>query len=279
MIKWIKRILLSLLLLPVLLILLVCLIKPQLYYRLSLVYATQIQWFGQEESGNEIIESSLSHLNKLSGDTYHMVSVQNTKNGNYDQAIDYLEKAIALNPEEGEGYYGWVLLHYYRDYERALQHLLNYDAYTPDFTDNVGDDNILYAIGLCYKGMGKYDKALEYIDAAMQDELTHHSEDWIPHHMFFQKGRVLHIMGRLEEAIVFYDKTLKIWEKASEVFFYKGLAQIAQEKQDEGCENLNKSLALLERGYKTTDSYVEVFDEVYKGQVLAEIQKLCKQDE
>ena len=170
MIKWIKRIVIGLLSTIAILILLFVIIKPKPYYIINYAIGSQMQWFGYDKKGNEMIEKSIKKLKNFSALQYHSASVQNTKNGNYNKAIEYLDKASELEPEEVDGYYGWLLLYYYRDYEKALFHLNRYDLFTPNFDDYVGDDNILYAKALCYKELGQYSKALELFNNAIKPE-------------------------------------------------------------------------------------------------------------
>ena len=171
MIKWIKRIIFGLLSTVLILILLFVLIKPKSYYIINYAIGSQMQWFGYDKEGNKMIEKSIKKLKNFSASQYHSASVQNTKNGNYNKAIEYLDKASELEPEEVDGYYGWLLLYYYRDYEKALVHLNRYDLFTPDFDDYVGDDHILYAKALCYKELGQYTKALELFDNTIKSRI------------------------------------------------------------------------------------------------------------
>ncbi len=274
MIKWVKRIILGFLSAIVVLILLFVIIKPKPYYIINYAIGSQIQWFGYHKKGNEMIEKSIKNLKNFSASEYHLVSIQNTKNGNYNKAIKYLDKASELEPKEIDGYYGWLLLYYYRDFEKSLFHLNRYDSFTPNFDDYVGDDNILYAKALCYKELGQYSKALELFDKAIESELKEHNENWISHQIYFQKARTLHLLRQQKKAIEYYDKTIKLWNKSSESFYYKGLAQIEINDSIVGRENLNIALDLVTKGYKTTDSYVALFDEVYQIEIEKTINEL-----
>tara|TARA_R110002049_G_scaffold125586_1_gene281304 strand:- start:190 stop:1014 length:825 start_codon:yes stop_codon:yes gene_type:complete len=274
MIKWIKRIILGLLSTVLILILLFVIIKPKPYYVINYLIGLQMQWFGYDKDGNEMIEKSIKKLKNFSASQYHSASVQNSKNGNYNKAIEYLDKASELEPEEVDGYYGWLLLYYYRDYEKALFHLNRYDAFTPDFVDYPQGDNILFTKALCYKELGQYSKALELFDNAIKSELKEHDENWISHQIYFQKARTLHLLGQQKKAIEYYDNTIKLWGKSSESYYYKGLAQIELNDSLAGRESLNKALDLIKKGYKTSDSYVALFDEVYQMEIEKTINEL-----
>ena len=267
MIKWIKRIVIGFLSTILILILLLVIIKPIPYYIINNAVGIKMQWYGYDKEGNEMIEKSIKKLKNFSALQYHSASVQNTKNGNYNKAIEYLDKASELEPEEVDGYYGWLLLYYYRDYEKALFHLNRYDAFTPDFVDYPQGDNILFTKALCYKELGQYSKALELFDNAIKSELKEHDESWISHQVYFQKARTLHLLGQQKKAIEYYDKTIKSWNKSAESFYYKGLAQIEINDELVGLQNLNIALDLIKKGYKTSDSYVALFDEVYQMEI------------
>ncbi len=163
----------------------------------------------------------------------------------------------------------------HRDYQRALSELMKYNALTPNFTDYVGDDNILYAIGLCYKGLGDYKNALHFFDSAIEDEISTHSESWVSHHMYFQKARTLHLMGFYDQAIEFYNKTLDSWDGASEAIFYKGIAYKAKGGIDQACKEFNVSSEMIKKGMKSSDPYVALFDEVFLSQISDTIKHYC----
>ena len=251
-------------------------IKPNVYYSLKSIYGSQLQWFGYEEIGNRIIANSFSKMDgMIPSHIYHASSVQNTKNGNYDEAIAYLNKAISMSPMDGDGYMGWVLLYYYRDYERALLYLNRLEASTMENTKYVSDDHILYAKGLCHKQLEDYESALDLFSRAIEDELKNQDGILITHQMYFQKGRTLDLLDRPDEAIVFYDKAIDKWSGSSESLFYKGLAQIKLGATEKGCSNLKSARNQVVKGIKSADSYVRLFDEVYQFQIEEAIERLC----
>jgi hypothetical protein len=65
-----------------------------------------------------------------------------------------------------------------------------------------------------------------------------------------------------------------LWDKSSESFYFKGLAQIEINDSLAGRDNLNIALYLVTKGYKTSDSYVELFDEVYQMEIEKTINEL-----
>jgi len=274
MTKWLKRLILYPILLFSFIVGVFLFLNKDLFFTLKGYYGSQIQWFGYDTKGSEIVEESLSKISNPSAELYRSYSVQNTKNGNYDEAIKYLSIAAKKDPLNADGYFGWCLLYYYRDYKKALFHLNRLDT-TTNFVDYVGDDNILYAKGLCYKGLKNYNEAFELFKEAIEYERREHSESWITHQMLFQTGRVLHLMKRPREAIEYYDKALLNWDGSSESLYYKGLAELELGKES-GCSNLKEALRKVKQGIKSTDSYVKLFDEVYTPQIEKTIKLKCK---
>lgn len=274
MIKWLKRLILYPFITLIILIVVFFSLKRDLYHTIKGLYGSQLQWFGYEEKGNEIIEKSLKNIKSIDAGLLHAYSVQNTKNGNYDEAIRYLERAAELDPKDVDGYFGWVLLYYYRDYEKSLFYLNRLDNST-NYTDYVGDDNILYAKGLCFKQLKQYDKALALFEEAIDNEIEQHNIEWVTYQMYFQTGRTLHLMNRQKEAIEYYNKAIEDWSGSSESIFYKGLAEIDLGIPS-GCDNLNLALEKLLKGKKSIDSYVKLFDEIYAIQVEEMITLKCE---
>ena len=85
--------------------------------------ASYLTYHGNDDCGNKLAKLCIEKNDSITAGNWHTYSVQNTKNGNYAEAIYGLENSLAIAPKEMEGYYGWVLLYYYRDYKKALLHL------------------------------------------------------------------------------------------------------------------------------------------------------------
>lgn len=252
---------------------------PNYYSAAKGIIGSQMQWHGFEDNGTRLINNAIAELqekNQLSPNLFHSVSVQNTKNGNYDEAIEYLDEAIKLSPEEVDGYYGWLLLHYYRDYKKALTYLIRKNSYTPNMVDYVSDNNIYYAIGLCYKQLNQLDSALIYMNKAIESELQLKEELWMNHRILFHKARIYHLMNQPDSATTYYNKVIHNWKNTPEAYFYKGLLIKDLNQLDSACIYFDQSLELLNQGYKTEDSYVLEFDEIFEEQVRDTIGFYCK---
>lgn len=257
------------------LIIILAIVYHQLTFRLLLGMGSMDMYNGNNERGNEIMTYALSHIENPGGETFHAISVQNTKNGNYNIAIAALERAVKLDPEDGSAYYGWVLLYYYRDYEKALPILEQYDALTPNFSDAPMGEDIHYLKGLCHMQMNHYENAIAEFDTYINNLAATHGEDFVDVYTFVQKGRCLSKLGRHEEAIPSYKKAIKYYKNCSEAYYFMGLTQLEMDEEEKACENFNIALDLINKGNKSSDNYVEYFHEIYPQEIELSIAASC----
>ena len=232
-------------------------------------------YYGNDETGNELMKYVISKSQNSDGQIYHAFSVQNTKNGNYDIAISALNKAYKINPKEASGYYGWVLLYYYHEYEKALEKLNEYDSYTPNFSDAPVGECIHYLKGLAYMQLGDFSSAISEFDISIENTVKTNGEDWVNYSVFLNKGRCLLKLKQQNEAIVNFEKALNNYEKCPEAFYFIGVAQLELEESEKACQNFSLALKLIEKGYKSSDLYVELFHEIYEQQVIESISNNC----
>lgn len=231
---------------------------------------------GQNKMGNALMQYALSFTDSISDSAYQAWSIRNTKNGNYAIAIDKLEKAMLINPEEISAYYGWVLLYYYRDYEKALKILEQYDAYTPNFADAPSGEDIHYLKGLCHFQMKNYKNAVKEFDIYITNLASTHGEDFVDVYTFVQKGRSLTELGKFDEAILSFKKAISYYKDCTEAYYFMGLTQVKMKKQSEACINFNIALDMINQGEKSNDVYVELFHEIYPQQIQKSIDENCK---
>jgi tetratricopeptide (TPR) repeat protein len=237
---------------------------------------SQNLYYGKNERGNELIQYALSKLDSITGDQLRGLSVQNTKNGNYRQAIELLEEAMKLDPETVSRYYGWLLLYYYRDYEKALEILELHDAFTPNFNDAPMGEDIHYLKGLAYFQLNNYEKANTAFDTYINHLGNTHGEDFVDVYTFVQKGRSLVQLNRNDEALATYDKAILYAPSCTEAFYFKGLLLAKMGEVDSACVQLNKAKKLMAKGSKSSDNYVEYFHEIYWQDIDEAVKKFCE---
>lgn len=231
---------------------------------------------GEDDYGNNIMAFSISKLKKPSSEIYHAYSVLNTKHGNYAIAMSALAKAYRMNPKKMGAYYGWVLLYYYHEYAMALKVLNTYDAYTPNQPDYPMGECIHYLKGLALSQLGQHTKALTEFDTSIAITTARNGVKWVDYQVFVNKGLCLFKLGRYPLAIGEFNRALSIYPKCSEAYYYIALSQIKLHKPYQACVNLSYAKTLINKGYKSSDTYVELFHEIYPEQVEQAVIQNCQ---
>ena len=206
---------------------------------------------------SQINYDSLISIDPNNAGLYQGKSIPHTKIGDYHIAFPLLEKAYELDPKETGYYYGWLLLYYYRDYERAIKKLNEYDDFTPNQPDFAWGEHVNYLKGLCYKQMGEFEKAQAEFDTVIELE-----EDYVDVYAFVYRGICKMKLNRHKEAIIDFEKAIDNYSNNSMAYFYKGLAY-----QKLGLSKLSKeayqnALSLLKKGFLNRDPYHEAFNAI-----------------
>ena len=228
---------------------------------------TYISYHGNDQCGNDLMNLCIAKNDSITAGDWHAYSVQNTKHGNYTEAIQALEKSLAINAKEMEGYYGWVLLYYYRDYEKSLKHLNHYDGLTPKDVDAPVGENIHFLKGLCYYQLGKYQNAIKEFELNEKFEINHFGQKNCNTYIYFYIARNYEKLNDLKKAENYYKKAIKQSQFPIEANFYLGLLYKQSNKLELSQKHIEKSLKDIKLGYKQQDIYVELFDEVYQTQI------------
>ncbi|MDA7787320.1 hypothetical protein N8939_00300 [bacterium] len=272
--RWLKYLSVSIVSLVVVLIVLT-IIYSQLFFRVLLGFGSLDTYYGNNERGNKIMNYAISRIEDKEEEIYHHLSIQNTKNGNYNIAIAALEKAFGINPKEVAAYYGWVLLYYYHDYEKALVILDYCDALTPNFSDAPMAEDIHKLKGLAHMQLENYEKAIEEFDLNISEITETIGEEWVNVYTFVNKGRCLSAQNKHKKSIEAYQTALNNYQECTEAYYYMALDQLEIKEEELACKNLNTAYTLIKKGYKSADNYIEYFHEVYEQEIESSILTYC----
>ena len=256
-------------------LLILAVIFNQIFFQLLFGLGYMDIYNGNNNRGNTLMQYAISHMDTVKAETYHSLSVQNTKNGNYDIAIEALEKSYAINPNEAGAYFGWVLLYYYHDYSRALSVLEKHDALTPDFSDAPMGEDIHYLKGLAQMQLGRYDEAINEFDQYIDEVSNTNGEAFVDVYAFIQKGRCLTYINQYDLALQSYERAISNYDECTEAYYFKGISLMDHGETNDACISLNKALDLIQNGYKSSDTYIEYFHEVYPQQIQSAINENC----
>lgn len=194
---------------------------------------------------------------------YREKSVAHTKIGDYHLAFPLLEKSASLDPKESLYYYSWLLLYYYRDYDRALVRLEEFDALTPDFTDSPWGENIHYLKGLAHKQQGNYSKAIEEFNTAVATDGYEYSDPYT----FIYRAICYLELKAYEKAKTDLERFISSNPKAVMPYYYLAQYYMANKKDNEAKYHLALAKKHLLLDHHKTDPYMEVFDAVSLGMI------------
>jgi tetratricopeptide (TPR) repeat protein len=196
-------------------------------------------------------------INPNNAGHYQGKSMAHTKIGDYNIAFPLLEKAYELDPKETGYYYGWLLLYYYRDYDRSILRLNEYDDLTPNQPDFCWGEHINFLKGLCYKQMGEYEKAIREFD-----QLVEYEGEYVDLYGYVYRGISYLKLNRNNEAIENFDLAINEYENCTMAYYYKGIALYNNGFNEKAKAAFLKSLILLKQGYVQQEAYYEFFDAV-----------------
>jgi tetratricopeptide (TPR) repeat protein len=171
--------------------------------------------------------------------------------GNYEEAITYFDKALAIDPNyklalNNKGY----ALGGQGNYEEAITYYDKALAIDPNYKTALNNKG--YALG----GQGNYEEAITYFDKALAIDPNYKEA-------LTNKGYALGGQGNYEEAITYFDKALAIDPNLKEALNGKGDALVDQGNYEEAITYYDKALA-IDPNYKPA-SNGKVIALVYQG--------------
>jgi len=186
---------------------------------------------------------------------YQEKSTPYTKIGDYHIAYPYLEKAYQLDPKGSLYYYSWLMLYYYRDYERAFALLTEYDDYTPGKATYAWGENVNFLKGLALRQMKRFPEAIDEFTIFIKDEGKN-----VDVYAFVYRGICHFFNNENELAIKDFDYAIEKYESCSAAYYWKAEVLAHEKEYKEAIRNLKISLDFVKKGHIKTDTYMEVFD-------------------
>jgi|GEM_PF-177521 len=223
-------------------------------------------------SGDEYFQKHFLKAIELCPDfdfSYFELSVNYAKRGLMHEWIKLIDKAVALAPQKHLGWRGWYHWFFMHNYEKAIADIDSLDAITKYDIGTTGDGlyhlNILK--GLCYKGLGDTEKAVELIEACMM------SEEYYQNSYDYLHLGVLYLeLEEPEKALKAFDKQ-NSYNEISEGYYYAAKAQWQLGNVLEVLDLLELAQETYENGKAMQDPYRQLPDEIYQ----VDIEKALKE--
>lgn len=231
------------------------------------------KWSFQGAINEQAYLDTLIALNPDTADYYIEKSIANSKIGDYHIAIPLLEKAMELDQKETLYYTSWLMTDLYKDYDRALQYLNQYDDYTPDKTDYAWGENVNLLKGEVLQALERHEEAILEFTNAIEEE-----GDYVKVSAYVYRGISYMHQKKYKAAIADFDTAIKLFDKSSMGYYYKGLTLLEMGNKEEAILAIEQSKKLIEQGYKASDPYKEVYNEIYLMQVEDKLKEITSNE-
>lgn len=227
-------------------------------------------WYYQGSTASQnLIQAGLQH-NPNSAELWRELGAPNVKRGFAEQTWLYYGKVVELDARGWQGWRGYLMLYFYRDYENALKDFDATDTLTPNFVDHPQSTSVDFMRGICYLQLGNYDKALSYLKAHIESEIKVVGEAYIDSKTFLYQGIALYKKGLHEEAIAALRRGLHNADgRNADLWYWVAKIALEQGRTAEAAEAIENAEARYQEGYYNYRDYVEEFYQTYPADISA----------
>lgn len=198
---------------------------------------------------------------------YFEHSVPYAKRGQMNRWIELIDKAVALDPVKYLGHRGWNHWFFMHNYEKAIADIDKLDELLVHDIGETGDGfyhlNIMK--GLCYKGLGDYEKAIELIENCMSSEDYYHGA-----YDNLHLGVLFLETGEPEKALAEFEKQMP-YNEVSEAYFYSAKAHQRLGNDQSVDHYLNLALQKYDQDIAMHNPYRQLVDEIYRLDIEEEL--------
>ena len=171
-------------------------------------------------------------LNPKNAVAYYNRGVAYCDKGEHKKAIEDYSKAIELNPYYAKTYYNRGNACFYKgEYDKAIE------DYNKAIELNPDDVEAYYNCGVAYYNKGEYEKAIEDYSKAIElnpDEAK----------AYYNRGVAYYDKGEYEKGIEDYRKAIELKPEDKEAYYNRGNAYYNKGEYDKALEDYNKAIEL-----------------------------------
>ena len=229
-------------------------------------FFAKARWYGSYYQGTVaeeyVIREGLK-WNPEKASFWRELGIASLKRGIPAGFYPYYEKAVEYDPIEWQGYRGYIYLYFYRDYERAIADFNALDTLTPNFVDHPQALSVDYMRGICYLKLDKYDKALEFFDKHIEEEVESVGEDYLATYAFLYKGITLYKKGEKESAIQILERGNQVHDQNADILYWLAKCYIDAGQKNKALNSIKLAKKLFKDGYHHGRNYTEDFFQTY----------------
>ena len=171
----------------------------------------------------------------------------------YEVGMAYLDKAVQLNPEKHQAYRAFIKCIFAKTYKESI---LDFEDCIKKFDNNyVMDHTYNFYIGLCYLQLNEFAKA-EKLFKDYNDDIFKNRQGLEHPTALFYYGISKYELKKWEEAIVLFDKALKLYPNLSDAKYYKAVCLARLNKKEESKKSYEEAKQDGESGYTLNEDNV-----------------------
>ncbi|HEU4791528.1 MAG TPA: tetratricopeptide repeat protein [Flavobacterium sp.] len=164
----------------------------------------------------------------------------------YEIGMQYIDKAVQYDPREWQPYRAFIKCIFAKTYREAI---IDFEDCIKKYGNGYRmDHTYAFYIGLCYLQLNEYEKA-EKLFKEYNDDIFKNRQGLEHPTALFYYGISKYEQKRWEEAIVEFDKALKIYPNLSDVKYYKAICLARLEKKEESSKLYKEAEQDAKMGY------------------------------
>ena len=217
----------------------------------------------QGSVGEQMLLEEAGFYNNEHAEVWRERGIPYLKRGIASGYFPNYEKCVYYDSLGWQGWRGYVLLYFYRDYERALKDFNELDILTPDFVDHPQGTSIDYMRGICHFGLEQYQEAINYLDKHLESESKGVGYEYVYTVTFILKGLAHKKLGDLDKAQRIFELGIANHEQNADLKYQLAKLLYEKDERQKALEWLMKARADFKEGYFNSRNYVEEFQQVY----------------
>jgi tetratricopeptide (TPR) repeat protein len=160
--------------------------------------------------------------------------------------MPFIDKAVQFDARRWQPYRAFIKCIFARTYKDAI---IDFEDCVKKYGNNYEMDHTYgFYIGLCYLQLNEYEKAEKQFKEYNED--IYKNRQGLEHHTaLFYYGIAKYELQKWEEAIIVFDKALKIYPNFSDIKFYKAMCLMKINMQKEAMILLEEGKNDAEKGY------------------------------
>lgn len=237
-------------------------------YEACQIFDTGVEYYQFDMRAIRILEETLA-LCPTFAYAYYEIAVVYLKAGNFVGWTEYMDQAVALDPENFLGVRASCRATLHGDYQKAiedinqLEKIIDYDM----GTIHDGSYHLRSFRAWCHKNLGQFDEAVATFNAFAKEQ----PED-IGYRDYLHLGVALMQLGQYQSALDAFARQ-KEMEDFAESYYYSALCHKALDNNVNYLTELDQSLVEFNKGNELWNPFRTCDDEIFISDIKAELLK------